>query len=561
MSETLTSILKTDTVRMFYDDLQANDYYVFVSSVTRPNEERINVSNTIASKNIFLDNVIFGKKILNSDCQFMIKYYPWQEGQSFAQYDDSTDLEGQRFYAVVGPNINDTGDYRVYKCLYNNNGGVVSNAPNFNATTTDQTYRTADKYIWKYMYKLSQAEFEAYNAVGYIPVVDDYIFAPFDVDANNAPANTQPTTTGSPIDQIFVENVEANAGYPKATGKLVAAPGIDGTLTLGSSLEFPLNEISNYYSGMSIVVTSSAGTKIYTCSTYAYEDDPDEGPIGNVQLSVGDNPYSDGIGRGAEYLIVPRIRIDGNGSGAEAYPIIQNGIVTSVLVTNKGEGYHTVEASVVDPLRDFNPDDPNTVDIRATIRPILSPKGGHNTDRLEELKCRHILLYGYITEDDNNQIGSTNTYSHLGIIKEPEWQTANTESSDYNPNIFDNRIKVVTDDYGSLIVNEVITQVNDENETCFAARVHEIDASANTVYLYNYNRIHAPQVGNDIAFDPAVNFQNSSGVTIEINTPVANNVTESPYTQRSGLVYFMEDFTPLDRTNQSREEYKLLLEF
>lgn len=89
MAETLTSLLKTDTVRLFYDDLQANDFYVFVSSVTRPDEDRINVNNSIKSKNIFLDNVIFGKKILNDDCKFMIRYYPWQEGQTFIQYDDS----------------------------------------------------------------------------------------------------------------------------------------------------------------------------------------------------------------------------------------------------------------------------------------------------------------------------------------------------------------------------------------------------------------------------------------------------------------------------------------
>jgi hypothetical protein len=560
MAETLTSLLKTDTVRLFYDDLQANDFYVFVSSVTRLGEDRREVVNSISSKNEFLDNVIFGKKILNSDCKFMVKYYPWQEGQSFVQYDDSVTLEGERFYCVVGPNINDTGDYRVYKCLYNNNGGTVSNAPNFNATTTDQIYRTADGYIWKYMYKLTQTEFEAYNAVGYIPVVDDFIYAPFDSDANNAPANTQPTTTGSPIDQIFVENVDANSGYPRATGKLEANAALDGELKVSGDLALPLNEITNYYSGMSIVITTGGVTKIYTISTYTYgidEDNPDA--EATIQVSANDDPYGDGVTKGAKFQIVPRIQIQGNGSGAEAYPIVEGGKITSVLVTNKGEGYHTVQANIVDPLYDFNPDDPNTVDIRAGIRPILSPKGGHNTDRLEEMKCRHILLYGYITEDDNNSIGATNSYSHLGIVKEPQWESANTDL--HNPNVFDNRIKIVTNDYGSVVVNEVLSQVNDENETCFAGRVHEIDASANTIYLYNYNRIHAPQVGNDIAFDPTIDFQNESGVTIEINTPVANNVTESPYTQRSGLVYFMEDFTPLDRTNQSREEYKLLLEF
>jgi len=556
MAETLTSILKTDTVRMFFDDLQDNEYYVFVSSVTREGEERQQVVNSISSKNNFLDKVIFGKKILNSDCKFMVKYYPWQQGQIFVQYDDIVDLDTQRFYCVVGPNINNTGDYRVYKCLYNNNDGKVSNAPNFNATTTDQIYRTADGYVWKYMYKLSQAEFEAYNAVGYIPVVDDFTYAPFDSDANNSPANTQPTTTGSPIDQIFVTNVEANAGYPRATGSLAASPGNDGTITVSGSLENPLNEITNYYSDMSCVITHDGITRIYTVSTYDYDEAAE---TADIQLSDGDDPRADGVRTPASFQLVPRIQIDGNGSGAEAYPIVEDGIITSVLVTNKGSGYHTVTAKVVDPLYNFDPEDSAETDIRATIRPVLSPKGGHNTDRLEELKCRHILLYGYITEDDNNKIGSTNSYSHLGIVKEPEWESANTDT--HNPKIFDNRIKIVTDDYGSVSVNEVLTQVNDDNDTCFAGRVHEIDASANTIYLYDYNRVHAAQDDNDIALDYTLDFQNESGVTIEINSPVANNVTESPLTQRSGLVYFMEDFTPLDRTNQSREEYKLLLEF
>ncbi len=561
MAETLTSILKTDTVRMFYDDLQNNEYYVFVSSVTLENEDRINVENSIRSKNLFLDKTIFGKKILNSDCKFMIKYYPWQEGQTFVQYDDNVNLDRERFYCVVGPNINDTGDYRVYKCLYNNNGGKVSTAPNFDNTIEDQIYRTADKYIWKYMYKLTQSEFEAYNAVGYIPVVDNFTFAPFDSDANNAPANTQPTTTGSPVDQIFVENPTSNQGYPKASGNLDGAPGNDGTLVLLPSLEFPLSEITNYYSGMTVVLTYSGLTKLYTVSTYTYDETGGQNgtPVGRVQLSTNDDPRGDGILGSGSYIILPKIKITGNGSGAEAYPVMEEGSIKSIIVNNAGEGYHTIEAEVVDPLYDFDPGNIATTDSRAIIRPILSPKGGHNTDRLEELVCRHVLLYGYITEDNNNLIGATNSYSHVGIVKEPEW--ANTSSNYTPPVVFDNRIKVITDDYGSVEVNELLTQVNSDNETCFAAKVHEIDASANTIYLYDYNRVHAAQPGNDIAFDPAIDFQNSSGVTIEINTPVANNVTESVYTQRSGLVYFMEDFTPLDRTNQSREEYKLLLEF
>ena len=69
------------------------------------------------------------------------------------------------------------------------------------------------------------------------------------------------------------------------------------------------------------------------------------------------------------------------------------------------------------------------------------------------------------------------------------------------------------------------------------------------------------QANNDISLDPTLALQNQTGQTITINTPVANNVIESRYTQRSGTIYFFEDFVPLVRTETSREEYKLVLEF
>jgi hypothetical protein len=72
---------------------------------------------------------------------------------------------------------------------------------------------------------------------------------------------------------------------------------------------------------------------------------------------------------------------------------------------------------------------------------------------------------------------------------------------------------------------------------------------------------HINQANNDISLDPSLNLINSTGQKISINSPVANNVIESRYTQRSGEVYFMEDFFPIDRQTTSREEYKLVLEF
>ena len=66
---------------------------------------------------------------------------------------------------------------------------------------------------------------------------------------------------------------------------------------------------------------------------------------------------------------------------------------------------------------------------------------------------------------------------------------------------------------------------------------------------------------NDTSLDYSINLINTQGQQIVINSPQANNAVESDYIQRSGEVYFMEDFVPLARTYTSREEYKLVLEF
>ena len=71
----------------------------------------------------------------------------------------------------------------------------------------------------------------------------------------------------------------------------------------------------------------------------------------------------------------------------------------------------------------------------------------------------------------------------------------------------------------------------------------------------------ANKANNDISLDTTLAIVNSTGQRMLINTPTANNIIESDYVQRTGQVYFMEDFVPIARTFMSREEYKLVLEF
>lgn len=545
MAEVLTTKLKNDTLRLFHNDILNNEFYVAVSSIALDELKTVDAVNSQYSKNEFKENILFGKRIFNSDIRFMIKYYPWQKDTVYTQYDDKVDLEDTNFYAAVGPTNNDSGDYRIYKCLSNNNGAASTTPPNYNPTTDKQIYRTPDGYVWKFMYYLTEQEFEAYNAVGYIPL-------PGTFDIN--PANT--SITGAEVSDIFVENYIDNFGYTSIENGIIAGPpGNDSTLLLRNDF---LSEINNYYSGMTIYITiaNSQESKAYVIDTYTWDPDADRG-----RVKVIGNPVADGVIINSSFKIVPTIKIKGDGSGAKAIPRVVNKRITNIEVIESGSGYNRIEASVVDPTFDFNPDDKNTIDVRATLRPILSPFGYHNYNLIDELHCRHVLMYAYITEADNNAIGATNTYSAIGILKNPTFTpdpvTANTAS----PDIFDNRIQLITNDYGKVTVNSLIKQVDVDNNKVFEGRVHEIVAGSNTVYLTSYMGPYVNGANNDISLDYTKNFINATGQIITINTPVANNVIESRYTQRSGTVYFMEDFVPLERTNTSREEYKLVLEF
>ncbi len=544
MAEILSNSLKSDLTRLFLSDLNSNqEFYIFVSSV-----DTFDPNDTLRSKTEFKEKTLFGKKVADADIHFCIPYYPWQVGQVYTEYDDTVDLAGKNFYSVVGPTQNDTGDYRVYKCLDNNNSSTVSNPPNYNSTTTNQIYKTADGYVWKYMYRITDLEFEAYNALGFIPLVG--------MTANNAVI--QPSDQGgSVISDVIVENSTINNGYVQETGKLSSSPTGD---QLDIEPDGTLSPITNYYTGQYIYTINPNGvSRLFKITYYFYNTNTDEVQVrvGPCLLTGSANPGAAGVAAKASIRIFPEIEIKGDGTGAVAIPNIVDGQINNAIVIRQGSGYHNVTARVVDPIYDFNPEDTTTTDIRASVRAVLSPDGGHGINLIDEFKCKNLSLYGYISAADNTVIGDVNTYSAVGVVRTPSF--ANTA-----PDIFDNRIAVVTNDYAKVTANNTITQLNTDNEIIFSARVHEVDDTANTIYLAEYMgpyQNYANTGNGDTSLDLTLPLRNETGQVISINTPIADNITVSNYIQRTGEVYFMEDFFPLARTDLSREEFKFVLEF
>lgn len=527
MSSVISTKYRSTNADLFVEDISNtnNDYYIFVSST--------NASATINSEdsiNEFLENTLFGKKVNTSDVYYMIEDNRWTLGTVYDQYDDRVDLTDKKFYTVVYPSNNTTGDYRVYKCLFNNYGAKSVNPPNYDEFEDDQIYRMGDGYIWKYMFAITPQQYDKYSALTYIPVIGT--------------SSTSNTIIQRSIDHIEVVNNETNKGYELRSGSIKLL--LDQDIIIEGS---NLSEYPNYYSGQVLYVTNtnSNNSNTYIIDTYSYD-------TVNSRAIVRVFNKDSFIQENMRVQIFPRIEITGDGVGARAIPQISNlGVIERILILNKGYGYTNAAARVVSPLFGFNPNDGNSTDTEAILRPILSPVGGHASNFAHELNANRVLVYSGLTNTDNNFIPSSNQYTKIGLVKNPSFNTSNSSITD----LFDNRLKLELSS-NILTVGENVSQTLNANIT-FTAEVHE--TSGNTVFLCNY---HGP-------------FKNSgtagyiySDIPIDVNRPIVssqnqflniNNSTRPPYIQKTGDVYYMTSFSPITRTSSSNEEFKIVLEF
>jgi hypothetical protein len=106
-------------------------------------------------------DTIGAKRVQTTDVVHVIDRYDWTSNTIYDMYDDTdTNLLDDDFYAM-------TDDFNVYKCLFNNNGGVSTTKP---TGTTTSAFTTADGYVWKYMYTVTTSDALKFLTNEYIPV-------------------------------------------------------------------------------------------------------------------------------------------------------------------------------------------------------------------------------------------------------------------------------------------------------------------------------------------------------------------------------------------------------
>ena len=108
---------------------------------------------------------------------------------------------------------------------------------------------------------------------------------------------------------------------------------------------------------------------------------------------------------GSGYATAPAVTITGDGTGATANATITANAVTSVTVTAAGTGYTRATVSFASGA--------------AAATAVISPKGGHGSDAVEELGGKYVIINTRLEGSESNTISTANEFRQVGLVRDP----------------------------------------------------------------------------------------------------------------------------------------------
>jgi hypothetical protein len=190
-------------------------------------------NNSISAEYELWEYMVGGKRIVEGDVRHVVPKYEWTSNTSYTAYDNlSPNLfnEGVKFYVV-----NSSGN--VYKCLSNNNGKVSVNQPT--STATNNTIQTADGYVWKFMYGLTESEKQRFTTSRYMPVQT------LTTDNGSLQWDVQTGTANGAIHSIVIK--DAGVGYTNASNLVVTITGDGADATATATINTYTNSVNAIY--------------------------------------------------------------------------------------------------------------------------------------------------------------------------------------------------------------------------------------------------------------------------------------------------------------------------
>jgi len=227
---------------------------------------------------------------------------------------------------------------------------------------------------------------------------------------------------------------------------------------------------------------------------------------------------------GSGYATAPAVTITGDGTGATANSTITANVVTAVTITAAGTGYTRASVTFASGA--------------AAATAIISPKGGHGADAVEELGGKYIMLNVRLDGNESNTFSTANEFRQVGIIRDPYLYGTSTRAvaSSFRQS-YKYQLSGIS---GSFTVDETIT------------------SGSNTASLIEFT---TPNLFTTLPVHRA--FANSTSVTGGTSgaTGTIAVITTPGLQPYSGDIIYVENRVPIARADDQIEDVKLVIQF
>jgi hypothetical protein len=227
------------------------------------------------------------------------------------------------------------------------------------------------------------------------------------------------------------------------------------------------------------------------------------------------------------------ITITGDGSNAVATPIVTNGSITDIIVSNPGKNY-TYANVVISSSRGSG----------AVAFAPSSPIGGHAFDPVSELGASHVMMTAQFNGSEEGYIPTDIDFHQIGLVINPT-ALDTTPFPATNPIYKTTTDFVVAAGFGAFTNDEYIYQGPNLENATFTGTVLSFDYATNVIRVLN-------TTGTPITNAPI--FGNSSKTTRTMLS-----YSEPNFVIFSGYLVFLENRTGVQRSADGIEQFKFVL--
>jgi hypothetical protein len=290
----------------------------------------------------------------------------------------------------------------------------------------------------------------------------------------------------------------------------------------------PFTTADGYIWKYMYTVTTAKALKFLTndyipVQTLASDDGTDQWDVQTAAVDGGIHVIKVTAG-GSGYATAPAVTITGDGTGATANSTITANVVTSVTITAAGTGYTRASVAFASGA--------------ATATAIISPKGGHGSNAVEELGGKFIMLNVRLDGNESNTFSTANEFRQVGIIRDPYTYGTTTRAvaSSFRQS-FKYQLSSIT---GTFTLDETITS---GSNTASAVEF-------TTPNLFTTLPVHLPFANTATVTGGT---SGATGTIAAITTPGLQ-----PY---SGDIIYVENRVPISRADDQIEDVKLIIQF